>query len=81
MLEVFKKLLRLRNLTLMKSTTQNTCSTDLTQLSQWLFLGQTLADTQGFGTVSADYKRLAKQGWSLDQLLHMSAVRAENSLG
>ncbi len=54
---------------------------DIRRVSQRLFLGQTLADTQGFGTVSVDYKRLAKSGWFLDQLLQMSAARADNSLG
>lgn len=65
----------------MQSTASNLSPTAFTQLSQRLFLGQTLADTQGFGTVSADYKRLAKQGWALDQLLHMAAVRTDASLG
>ena len=65
----------------MPATANNHGQADFPQLSQCLFLGQTLADTQGFGTVSADYQRPAKQGWSVDQLLHMAAVRAAATLG
>lgn len=64
----------------MPSAHQNLFQEDLRQLSHRLFLGQTLADTLGFGTVSADYKRIAKQGWFLDQLLDMSSARSDNSL-
>ena len=45
-----------------------------------LFLGRILADTYGFGTVTADYVRASQRNWTLDQLVLMSNARSNNSL-
>ncbi|RZM76504.1 hypothetical protein [Leptolyngbya iicbica] len=64
----------------MQVTTSNLSPVGFVQLAHSLFLGRTLADTYGFGTVTADYLRVPQQNWTLDQLLLLSSARSSTTL-
>jgi len=64
----------------MQVMTSNLSQADFVQLAHRLFLGRTLEDTYGFGTVTADYVRVPQQNWTLDQLLLLSSAKSSTTL-
>ena len=64
----------------MQVTTSNLSQADFVRLAHHLFLGRTLEDTYGFGTVTADHVRVPQRNWTLEQLVLMSNARSSNSL-